>query len=48
MAISKLKNGIATGHYQILVQFIKDVRKRAQGGNLQSHLKNIGGRDHNT
>jgi len=39
IAISKLKNGIASGHYQILAELIKDVRKRAQEGNLQSHLK---------
>ena len=48
MAISKLKNGIATGHYQILTELIKDVRKRTQEGHLQNHLKNMGGRDHTT
>jgi muramidase (phage lysozyme) len=30
MAISKLKDGTATGHYQILTELIKDERKRAQ------------------
>ena len=48
MAISKLKNGIATGHYQILGELIKDVRKWAQEGNLQKQFKNMGGRDHTT
>ena len=48
MAIRKLKNGKTTGHYQILAELIKDVRKRAQEGHLQNHLKNMGGRDHTT
>ena len=48
MAISKLKNGKATGCHQMLAELIKDVRKRAQEGHLQNHLKNMGGRDHTT
>ena len=47
MKINKFKNGKANGHYQILAELIKDVWKRTQG-HLQTHFKNMGGRDHTT
>jgi hypothetical protein len=48
MAVSKLKNEKATGHYQFLAALIKYVRKGAQEGHLQNHFKNVGGRKHTT
>jgi hypothetical protein len=48
MAISKLKNGKATGKIKFWPNWLKVRGGKAQEGHLWTYLKNIEGRDHTT